>query len=82
MELHGSIYNYNNSYFYPRNCAILLGSATKAIGRPEYNPTDEKYVISVLSEEEMPELLSVIGTSYFVEDTEGINIQYYHGKQK
>lgn len=76
MELPGSIYYYNNSYFYPTNCAFLIGSAPIAIGRPAYNPTNESYKIKALSAEEMPDVLNIIGSSYFTEDTNNINNGY------
>ena len=72
----GSIYYYNNSYFYPTNCAFLIGSAPIAIGRPAYNPTNESYKIKALSAEEMPDVLNIIGSSYFTEDTNNINNGY------
>lgn len=72
----GSIYNSNNSYFYPSYCAYLQGSASIAIGRPAYTPSSDTYKISALAAEEMPDVLSIIGNSIFTEDATGINNGY------
>lgn len=71
----GHIYNYENRFFYPSNCAYLKGSATSGTGN-SYTPSSDTYKIKALSEEEMPDVLSVIGTSYFEEDTNNINNGY------